>query len=68
MPRAARVLTGEQVYHVLNRGNGRATVFHKPEDFQAFVNLIREAHGLKGTGTFGASPGMISMQFSARVS
>ena len=43
MPRAARVLVGNQVYHVLNRGNGRATVFHKPEDFQAFVGLIREA-------------------------
>lgn len=43
MPRAARGLVGGQVYHVLNRGNGRAEVFHKAEDFQAFVGLIGEA-------------------------
>lgn len=43
MPRAARGLVGGQVYHVLNRGNGRANVFHKPEDFPAFVTLIAEA-------------------------
>lgn len=39
MPRAARGLVGGQVCHLLNRGNGRANVFHKPEDFAAFVNL-----------------------------
>ena len=27
-------------YHVINRGNGRADVFHKDGDFQAFVDLI----------------------------
>ena len=43
MPRAARALVGGQVYHVLNRGNGRANVFHKPADFAAFVKLIGEA-------------------------
>jgi len=43
VPRAARGLVGGQVYHVLNRGNGRANVFHKPEDFAAFVKLIAEA-------------------------
>ena len=43
MPRAARRLVGNQVYHVLNRGNGRADVFHKPKDFEAFVSLIAEA-------------------------
>ena len=30
-------------YHVLNRGNGRAEVFHKPEDYQAFIDLLGEA-------------------------
>jgi putative transposase len=30
-------------YHVLNRGNGRRTVFHKGGDFAAFVQLLREA-------------------------
>ena len=43
MPRAARGLADHQVYHVLNRGNGRAEVFHKPADFEAFVNLVGEA-------------------------
>jgi putative transposase len=30
-------------YHVINRGNGRATVFHDDDDFAAFVRLIGEA-------------------------
>jgi hypothetical protein len=28
------------VYHVLNRGNGRLRVFHKPGDYQAFLDLL----------------------------
>jgi len=43
MPRVARVLADNEVYHVLNRGNGRSEVFHKAEDFAAFVALIGEA-------------------------
>lgn len=43
MPRAARGLVGGQIYHVLNRGNGLANVFHKPQDFEAFVYLIAAA-------------------------
>lgn len=49
MPRAARGLVGGQIYHVLNRGNGRANVFHKSEDFAAFVNLIAEAKPAMGS-------------------
>jgi putative transposase len=30
-------------YHVLNRGNGRRTVFRKEGDFAAFLKLLREA-------------------------
>jgi REP-associated tyrosine transposase len=37
MPRVARGLADNQVYHILNRGNGRQDVFHKPEDFAAFL-------------------------------
>jgi putative transposase len=43
MPRAARLTPGNVVYHVLNRGNGRATVFHKPADFAAFEKLLEQA-------------------------
>jgi putative transposase len=32
------------IYHVLNRGNRRETVFHKPADFDAFVDALGEAH------------------------
>ena len=40
MPRTARADAGGVCYHVLNRGNGRAEVFHKPEDYEAFLRLI----------------------------
>ena len=44
MPRTSRASKGGYVYHVLNRGNGRDDFFHKPDDFAAFVRLMREAH------------------------
>jgi putative transposase len=31
-------------YHVLNRGNGRASVFHKDQDYVSFLKLLREAN------------------------
>jgi putative transposase len=34
---------GGYAYHVINRGNGRATVFHKPQDYEAFLTLLAEA-------------------------
>lgn len=43
MPRTARAAVGGLCYHVLNRGNARAEVFHKPEDFDAFVDLFAPA-------------------------
>jgi putative transposase len=30
-------------YHVLNRGNARQQVFHKPDDYAAFVKLLVQA-------------------------
>lgn len=44
MPRTARAAVGGLCYHVLNRGNARAEVFHKPEDYDAFVGLFAEAN------------------------
>jgi putative transposase len=43
MPRVARGLAGNSVYHVLNRGNGRQQVFHKHRDYEAFINLMKQA-------------------------
>jgi putative transposase len=31
------------VYHVLNRGNGRQAIFHKPEDYAACLRVLKEA-------------------------
>jgi len=43
MPRTARASQANYCYHVLNRGNRCAEVFHKPDDYQAFVALFAEA-------------------------
>ena len=44
MPRTARASRGGYVYHVLNRGNARGDVFHKDDDFAAFVELMARAN------------------------
>ena len=43
MPRIARGLRENCIYHVLNRGNGKQKVFHKEQDYKAFVDLMKEA-------------------------
>lgn len=43
MPRTARASRGGYCYHVINRGSGRAEVFHKEADYRAFLKLIGEA-------------------------
>lgn len=43
MPRIARGLADGFIYHVLNRGNGKQEVFHKNQDYKAFVELMEEA-------------------------
>ncbi|MCS7032868.1 MAG: transposase [Phycisphaerae bacterium] len=43
MPRAARRVVAGLYYHVLNRGNGRMRIFHKAADYDAFVQVLREA-------------------------
>ena len=43
MPRTARSCSGGNTYHVLNRGNARSTVFHKADDYDAFVDLMAES-------------------------
>jgi putative transposase len=43
MPRTARGTCGGIVQHVLNRGNGKMKVFHKPGDYDAFLRLLAQA-------------------------
>jgi putative transposase len=42
MPRTARVTPGGLVYHVLNRGVGRMTLFEKAGDYESFVRVLGE--------------------------
>jgi len=43
MPRTARASVGDMCYHVVNRGNARGEVYHKDEDYAAFVTLLGQA-------------------------
>jgi putative transposase len=43
MPRTPRGALHAHVFHVLNRGNGRREVFHKEEDYRAFLALLERA-------------------------
>lgn len=43
MPRTARGHLDEGIFHIINRGNGRATVFKKDSDYRAFVSLLGAA-------------------------
>jgi putative transposase len=43
MPRTARASVGGKCYHALNRGNRRDTVFHKANDYEAFLGAIDDA-------------------------
>jgi putative transposase len=43
MPRTARGSVGGCCYHAINRGNGRARVFHDAADYHDFVRLLRQA-------------------------
>src|SRR3974377_1772781 len=43
MPRPSRGFPGGMASHVLNRGVGRRTLFHKDGDFLAFERVVEEA-------------------------
>jgi putative transposase len=43
MPRIHRVAPAGLAHHVINRGNNRGRIFHKPRDYQAFLSLMGEA-------------------------
>jgi putative transposase len=43
MPRIARGLADNQIYHIINRGNRRETVFHDNYDYDKFLDLLSTA-------------------------
>ncbi len=43
LPRTARSSVGGYCYHVLNRGNRRAPLFHDAGDYDGFVDLVAQA-------------------------
>ena len=42
MARARRKVIPGGYYHVLNRGNGRQDLFHKEQDYAAFLAVLAE--------------------------
>ena len=42
MPRGRRYLIDGHAYHLLNRGNRKQAIFHKAEDYQAFLAILAE--------------------------
>ena len=46
MPRNARVDVGGEVYHIINRANGRLRIFDTDEDYQLFEHLLLETKEL----------------------
>lgn len=43
MPRTARTLIAGGYYHLINRGNNRATLFYEPAAYRSFLALIARA-------------------------
>ena len=43
MPRGPRFAPGGLIYHVLNRANGRRTIFETSKDFTAFTDVVTES-------------------------
>jgi putative transposase len=53
MARPPRGQSSRYAYHVLNRGNGGAPVFHKDEDYRAFLDLLADAKTKFSVNVFG---------------
>jgi REP element-mobilizing transposase RayT len=49
MGRAKRAADGGLIYHVLNRGNARMTIFEKDGDYEAFECILEQAVERYGT-------------------
>ena len=61
MPRIPRGQVAGHAYHVLNRGNRGATVFHKDGDYAAFLDLLATAKSKFPVNVFGKNKGVGSL-------
>lgn len=41
-----RLAFGDTIYHVINRANGRATIFKNDKDYAHFESLLEEARAI----------------------
>lgn len=48
MTRVARIDVGEEIYHVINRANGRMQIFNERNDYKLFEQLLEETKELIG--------------------
>ncbi len=53
MVRVARIDVGDHVYHVINRAVGRLRIFDTPDDYNLFIDLLREAKAMTGMRIMG---------------
>jgi putative transposase len=53
MPRPLRPIDDGLIYHVINRGNNRQNVFHKKDDFQAFLRALADLKARKPFALYG---------------
>jgi len=52
MPRLARVDVGNEIYHVINRANGRLRIFNNSSEYRLFECLMQKAKELTGMRIF----------------
>ena len=53
MPRPPSADEAGALYHALNRGNARASIFHKDEDYEAFERILVDGLGRYEVRLFG---------------
>ncbi len=54
MPRKARIISGGICYHVINRGNERARIFHCDDDYRYFLFAVMRAQQHEAQEILGA--------------
>ena len=53
MPRPLRAAVGGIVYHVINCGNARRTIFETPADYELMLSVMSQGHDRVAMRTIG---------------